>query len=64
MISTASITKSPPPFILDPSGEPLCLISSSVPSGADLLKVQYFKVMKTDCVDVCLDYHCGGVGKE
>ncbi|XP_024911459.1 vacuolar protein sorting-associated protein 13C [Cynoglossus semilaevis] len=27
----------------DPSGEPLCLISSSVPSGADLLKVQYFK---------------------
>ncbi|XP_042336914.1 vacuolar protein sorting-associated protein 13C-like, partial [Plectropomus leopardus] len=25
------------------SGEPLCLISSSVESGAELLKVQYFK---------------------
>ncbi|XP_075939319.1 intermembrane lipid transfer protein VPS13C isoform X3 [Anarhichas minor] len=27
----------------DSSGEPLCLISSSVESGAELLKVQYFK---------------------
>uniref|UniRef100_A0A3B4TYL0 Vacuolar protein sorting 13 homolog C n=1 Tax=Seriola dumerili TaxID=41447 RepID=A0A3B4TYL0_SERDU len=29
------------------SGEPLCLISSSVESGAELLKVQYFKVTFT-----------------
>ena len=28
----------------DAAGEPLCLISSSVESGAELLKVQYFKV--------------------
>ncbi|XP_069383491.1 intermembrane lipid transfer protein VPS13C isoform X9 [Paralichthys olivaceus] len=27
----------------DSSGEPLCLVSSSVESGAELLKVQYFK---------------------
>ncbi|KAG7254044.1 hypothetical protein CRUP_006971, partial [Coryphaenoides rupestris] len=27
----------------DSGGEPLCLISSSVESGAELLKVQYFK---------------------
>ncbi|XP_028257848.1 vacuolar protein sorting-associated protein 13C isoform X2 [Parambassis ranga] len=27
----------------DPNGEPLCLINSSVESGSELLKVQYFK---------------------
>lgn len=31
--------------VSDSSGEPLCLISSSVQSGAELLKVQYCKVM-------------------
>ena len=34
----------PPPRRTDSGGEPLCLISSSVESGAELLKVQYFKV--------------------
>lgn len=32
-------------LVSDSSGEPLCLISSSVESGAELLKVQYCKVM-------------------
>lgn len=32
-------------LVSDLAGEPLCLISSSVESGAELLKVQYFKVM-------------------
>ncbi|XP_076012416.1 intermembrane lipid transfer protein VPS13C isoform X2 [Genypterus blacodes] len=31
----------------DSSGEPLCLISSSVETGAELLKVQYFKADRT-----------------
>ncbi|KAM9860925.1 intermembrane lipid transfer protein VPS13C [Aulostomus maculatus] len=31
------------PEFKDSNGEPLCLISSSVESGAELLKVQYFK---------------------
>lgn len=32
------------PLGSDSSGEPLCLIRSSAESGAELLKVQYFKV--------------------
>lgn len=39
-----SLFSCPHCFLADLSGEPLCLISSSVESGAELLKVQYFKV--------------------
>ncbi|XP_075873846.1 intermembrane lipid transfer protein VPS13C isoform X3 [Nelusetta ayraudi] len=34
------------PEFKDSSGEPLCLVSSSVQSGAELLKVQYFKASR------------------
>lgn len=41
-------------FVSDSSGEPLCLISSSVESGAELLKVQYFKV-RCNLITYCRD---------